>query len=66
MKLFEILDDFLKGKKIRRTNMSSDEWLEYERYGHYIKMKSTRFKFTPDEYYIELKDLTANNWEIIE
>lgn len=67
MKLFDVLDDFIAGKKIRNNDMpKNEEWLEYNNTENYMRMKSTRFKFIPDIYHIQFTDLIRDDWDIID
>ena len=67
MKLFDVLNDFIAGKKIRNNDMSkNEEWLEYNNTGNYMQMKSTRFRYIPDIYHIQFTDLIRDDWHIID
>ena len=67
MKLFDVLDDFIAGKKIRNNDMpKNEELLEYNNTENYMRMKSTRFRFIPDIYHIQFTDLIRDDWDIID
>ncbi len=67
MKLFEILPDFLNGKKIRRTSWNKNLWLETTdctlvrlmiKEGSDIRLLHIGEEFSLD-------DVKANNWVIV-
>ena len=67
MKLFEVLNDFIAGKKIRNNDMpENEEWLEYNSTEKYMRRKSTIFRFIPDIYNIKFNDLIRDDWRIID
>ena len=66
MRIFDVLNDFIAGKKISNNDMSrSEDWLEYDDIEKCMRRKSTRFRYIPDIYYIQFTDLIRDDWYII-
>lgn len=69
MKLFEIMNDFLQGKKIRRATWHSSLWIEYKE-----QTESARLYIMEDEgvrlldvnTQFTISDIIAVDWEFYE
>lgn len=66
MKLFEILNDFLQGKKIRRASWNKTLWVEYyaptEMTRLYI-MEEGGLRLIDVDCQFSIRDVQADDWE---
>ncbi len=66
MKLFEILNDFLHGKKIRRASWNETLWIEYnaptEMSRLYI-MEEGGLRLIDIDCQFSIRDIQADDWE---
>jgi hypothetical protein len=66
MKLFEILNEFLQGKKIHRTSWNQSVWIEYVKVSKIVRLYhigDDGIKLIAINMRFSIDDILANDWE---
>lgn len=69
MKLFEILDDFLKGKKICRERWGKGVFIELNKSGETVRLcylDNYDVKLINSDTNFSIDDLQANDWKLFD